>query len=160
MERFISECCQIILPTFYYIKSRDYLELSNRLYLYSLYCYFPPINKSLEQISEYLEPSCHTAEYKSPHLLFTAGALKLQWSGIHGLDFFQVVDESYDVEEVGLPLEHPHFQNVSNSDLKFHLVKSDFHQPQQLVDHMQQSLNYGIGLYLMTLQFVADCVKS
>ena len=100
-----------------------------------------------------------TAEYKSPYQLFLAGALELQQSGLHGLDFFENVDENYCVEEMGLPPEQSSYQDVSNPSLYFHLVESDFNQLQQLVDPTQ-SQNYGIDLYLLTLQFVSDCVEQ
>ena len=147
---------------FYYLESRGYLEPANGIHIYSLhYVYLPRINKSLDQFKNaWNHHGIRTAEYKSPYQLFTAGALELQQSGLRGLDFFENVDENYGVEEMGLPSEQSSYQNVSNSSLYFHLVESDFNQLQQLVDPTQQSQNYGIDLFLLTLQFVSDCVEQ
>ena len=134
---------------FYYLESRGYLEPANGIHIYSLhYGYLPRINKSLDQFKNtWNHHGIRTAEYKSPYQLFTAGALELQQqSGLRGLDFFENVDENYGVEEMGLPSEQSSYQNVSNSNLYFHLVESDFNQLQQLVDPTQQSQNYGIDL--------------
>ena len=139
-----------------------YLEPANGIHIYSLhYVYLPRINTSLDQFKNaWNHHGIRTAEYKSPYQLFTAGVLGLQQSGLRGLDFFENVDENYGVEEMGLPSEQSSYQNVSNSSLYFHLVESDFNQLQQLVDPTQQSQNYGIDLYLLTLQFVSDCVEQ
>jgi hypothetical protein len=68
--------------------------------------YLPKINQSLAQFKEgWNHHGIHTANSMSPHQLFAAGALQLQRSGLHGLDFFSAVDDQYGVEEVGLPPE-------------------------------------------------------
>ena len=56
------------------------------------------------------------------------------------------MNENYGVEELGLPPEEAGNQVLSISDLQFHLMEDD--------------LNYGIDLYLMTLQFVSECVRQ
>ena len=86
--------------------------------------------------------------------------MELQQSGLHGLDFFLNVNENYGVEELGLPPEEAGNQVLSISDLQFHLMEDDLQQLQELVNPLQESHNYGIDLYLMTLQFVSECVRQ
>ena len=49
---------------------------------------------------------------------FSDGALELQQSGLHGLDFFLSENENYGVEEQGLSPEKAANQMVSISDLQ------------------------------------------
>ena len=147
---------------FYYLESRGYLDPTSAIHLYSLhYVYLPRVNNSLEQFQGgWNHHGIRTADYKSPYQIFTAGALELQQSGLHGLDFFLNVNENYGVEELGLPPEEAGNQVLSFSDLQFHLMEDDLQQLQELVNPLQESRNYGIDLYLMTLQFVGECVRQ
>ena len=104
------------------------------MHLYSLhYVYLPLVNNSLEQFQGgWNHHGIRTADYKSPCQIFTAGALELQQSALHGLDFFLNVNENYGVEELGLPPEEAGKQVLSISDLQFHL-EDDLQQLQELV---------------------------
>ena len=61
------------------------------------------------------------------------------------------MNENYGVEELGLPPEEAGNQVLSISDLQFHLMEDDLQQLQELVNPLQESHNYCIDLYLMTL---------
>jgi len=84
------------------------LDLINEIHLYAIhYVYLPRINHVLVQFSEgWNHHGIRTADHHSPYQLFTAGVLQLQTSNLHGLDFFSNVDDTYGIEEVGLPSEN------------------------------------------------------
>ncbi len=144
---------------FYYLESLSLLDPINEFHLYCLhYVYLPRINKSIEQFqSGWNHHGIRTAGNMSPHQIFTTGALQLQHSGLRGLDFFQSVDESYGIEEIGLPTCEAGHQDVSS--LQFHLLNEDLLHLQERVNPVQDSQSYGIDLYIMTLQFVGECVR-
>ena len=70
------------------------------------------------------------------------------------------MNENYGVEELGLPPEEAGNQVLDITDLQFHLMEDDLQQLQELVNPLQESHNYGIDLYLTTLQFVGECVRQ
>lgn len=146
---------------FYYLEARGVLHPSNEIDLYCVhYVYLPRINRSLVQFKEgWNHHGIRTANNMSPHQLFVAGALRLQRSGLRGLDFFSTVDEQYGVEEVGLPPEENDIE-VTFSANRFSLEGGDLRQLQQLVNPLQESNDYGSELYLRTREFVYDTVRQ
>ena len=82
---------------FYYMEHQNYLDPDNTLHRYALrYTYLPRINRSLQMFVEgWNHHGICTEHNQSPHQLFTAGALRLQSSGLLALDFFERVDEMY-----------------------------------------------------------------
>ena len=105
------ETCLIVhfdcTTDFYFLEACGFLVPDDQLDLYSLhYVYIPRINRSLSQFEEcWNHHGIRTANSKSPHQLFTMGALQLQRSGLRALDFFSSIAEHYGIEEVGLPPE-------------------------------------------------------
>ena len=133
----------IILPRrIFLLSSRGYLDPTSAIHLYSVhYVYLPRVNNSLEQFQGgWNHHGIRTADYKSPYQIFTDGALKLQQSGLHGLDFFLNVNENYGVEELGLPPEEAGNQVLSISDLQFHLMEDNLQQLQELVNLITMAL--------------------
>ena len=90
---------------------------------------------------------------QTPNQLFTAGALRLQNSGLPAFDFFQMVTEDYGNEEEGVAPEK------SDSGVE---VPAIWIQPteaqliimqlQSAVDPLDDSDDYGISLYIRTLE--------
>lgn len=146
---------------FYYLEARGLLDPVRELDLYSLhFVYLPRINQSLARFERgWNHHGIRTANSRSPHQLFTAGALQLQQSGLRGLDFFSTVDvQQYGVEEVGLPPEENY--EVTFSVNRFMLVQTHLLQLQRVINPIQESQNYGIELFMRTRQFVYECVRQ
>ena len=90
---------------FYFMEQVDLLDCLNETHLYSLHynVFIPRINQALALfIGGWNHHSIRTAHRKSPHQLFTTGALLLQHSGLAALDFFENVEE-----ECGIDMEGP-----------------------------------------------------
>ncbi len=145
---------------FYFLEARGLLQSVNEVHLYALhYVYLPRINQSLTRFCDgWNHHGIPTAQHQSPHQMFTAGALRLQESGLHGLDFFTDVDSFYGVEELGLPSEDS--QGVQIPENSFCLREDHFRQLQGHVDPLQESPNYGIDLYVRTVEFSLDCIDQ
>ena len=140
---------------FYFLEARGRLDPLNAIHLYSLhYVYLPRINHSLEEFQEgWNHHGIRTADSRSPYQIFTAGALQLQQAGLHGLDFFHDVDDSYGLEELGLPPDDQTGE-VNIAEVHFRLVDDDFRRLQQLVNPLQESHSYGTDLYGNTLHLL------
>lgn len=85
---------------FYFMEQTDVLDPLNEEHIYALhYVFIPRINRAL---SEFMRGWNHlpirSAHHKSPHQLFTAGALLLQHSGLVALDFLDDVDDTYGID--------------------------------------------------------------
>ena len=82
-------------------------------------CLFTTSKQFTEQFQDgWNHHGIRTANYKSPYQIFTDGALELQQSGLHSLDFFLNVNENYGFEELGLSPEEAGNQMVSIYDLQ------------------------------------------
>ncbi len=127
---------------FYYLEARGYLDLVNEVHLYYLhYVFLPRINNSLDKFQRgWNHHGIRTANSKSPQM-FTAGALRLQQSGLAGLDFFADVNDAYGVDEVGLaPQDNDRITQVTVSRMTFCLVEEDLLRLKQLVNPIETIL--------------------
>ena len=148
---------------FHHLEARGILDPVNAIHPYCLhYVFLPRLNHSIHQFQDgWNHHPIRTASNQSPYQIFTAGALELQRSGLVGLDFFEDVDDSFGLEELGHP---PHDRDTGDNtgvevtSIDFNLVESDLLLLKQLVNPLQVSANYGIDLYETTLQFVCQCI--
>ena len=109
---------------FYFMEHHDILNQLNECHLWTLhYIFLPRINKSLREfVNSWNSHPIRTANHKSPHQLFTAGALLLQNSGLAAMDFFENVTDSYGVDPDGpVPLDDDDEDNIiiPQNPLKF-----------------------------------------
>ena len=105
------------------------LDTLNDEHLYALhYVYLPHINQALDKFRDgWNSHPIRTAHNKSPHQIFTAGALLLQHSNLTALDFFDTVDVTYGVDDdEGLVLDE------ENTTVVGHASESDSHLHQVL----------------------------
>ena len=88
---------------FYFMEHHDILDKLNEYHLWALhYVFLPRINKALEEfVNSWNNHPIRTAGHKSPHQLFTAGALLLQNSQLAAMDFFDNVSENYGIDPEG-----------------------------------------------------------
>ena len=125
----------------------DLLDPLNEEHMYALqYVFIPRINKALSEfVKGWNHHPIQTAHNKSPHQLFTAGALLLQHSGLTALDFFHTVDDTYGIDVDGpVPSDGG---DVVVPEVSFHLNREDLVGLQQVVDPLATSEEYGIDLY-------------
>ena len=100
-----SHCCatSFYYQLFYYMEQHDLLDPINENHLFALhYVYLPRINRSLKQFKEAW--NCHglrTEREKTPNQLFTAGLLRLRYSGLDAVDLFEDVSDEYGQSEEG-----------------------------------------------------------
>ena len=111
---------------FYFMEHQDLLDpLKQNEHLYALqYVFIPCINKALSEfVKGWNHHPIRTAHNKSPHQLFTEGALLLQHSGLTALDFFRIVDDTYGIDVDGpIPSNEG---DVVVPEVSFHLNRED-----------------------------------
>ena len=75
---------------FYFVEQNDLLHPLEERNLFALhYIYIPRINRALASFTAgWNNHSVHTAQNKSPYILFSAGMLLLRHSGLTAQDFF------------------------------------------------------------------------
>ena len=154
--RDMHRCVTILFyKLFYFMEQVDLLDCSNETHLYALhYVFIPRINRALSEFMRgWNHHSIRSAHHKSPHQLFTAGALLLQHSGLAALDFFKDVDDTYGTDidgSISSPEGSVVVPEVSNC-----LNSENFTRLQQTVNPLTASDDFGIDLYEEVLQFMS-----
>ena len=144
---------------FYFLEHQNHLDPDNDVHRYALhYVYLPRINHSLEVFQEcWNHHSVRTENNMSPHQIFTAGSLHLQRAGLHALDFFDNVDDTYGAYDDFVE-QDDHAVNVSSNH--FQLSDDAFAQLCHNVDPRAPSTNFGIELYLQALSFIRQTLNT
>ena len=145
---------------FYFMEQNGLLDHLNEKHLWALhYVFIPRINKSIQEfVNSWNNHPLHTAGHKSPHQLFTAGALLLQNSQLSSLDFFHQVDSDYGIDPDGpLPVsdDDRDVEGVSVPETSLRFSDSDMTIIKQTIDPSGYSDNYGIDLYEQTVSFIS-----
>ena len=142
---------------FYFMENHGILDPLNEHHLYALqFVYLPRINKTLTEFTQsWNHHPLRTANHKSPHQLFTAGAILLQNSQLPGLDFFHEVDDQYGIDMDG-PLPVDGGQHVQIPSTSLHFSDSDMDFLRRCVDPCAPSDSYGINLYEQVLQIILN----
>ncbi len=145
---------QLFYKLFYHLEYHNLLDPLNEAHLAAInYIFKPRINQALRHFKEgWNSHRIRTAHNHSPHQLFVSGALRLRQSGLIALDFFDGVNELYGVTEEGLSTDDDTF-SVEIPENTFHLEDDHFEELRRQIDPLSQSNNYGIDLYLQTLDF-------
>ena len=147
---------------FYFMEDRGLFDPSDSQHIYTLhYVYKPRINKTLLEFRDgWNQHGIHTAQGKTPHQLFTAGALELRYAGIPSVDFFEDVNNTFGIDEEE---DYPALVDDSGINIPecaFVLEDTHFSSLQQEVDPLQSSDNFGIDLYLQALYFVSQIIHD
>ena len=130
---------------FYFMKHHDILDKLNEYHLWALhYVFLPRINKALEKfVNSWNNHPLRTAGHKSPHQLFTAGALLLQNSQLAAMDVFDNVSENYGIDPEGpAPIDDDGGIVIPQTPLKF--SSTDLDTLNQQVNPLGSMNNYGI----------------
>ena len=97
--------------------------------------FLPRINRALEQFhAAWNDHGVRTEGGQTPNQLFTAGALRLQNSGLPVVDFFQMVPDDYSNEEEGIASEEDTGGGVEVPPLAIELTEEQLLQLQSAVD--------------------------
>ena len=144
---------------FYYLENNSLLNPIVDEHLFALhYIFLPRINRSLQHFQEsWNDHRIRTEKGLTPNQLFTTGMLRLQNSGLAAVDFFSQVPENYGIEEDGVStfddaVEIP-IVALTLSDTELATLRS-------LVNPLEHSDNFGINLYVKTLQFLAQRTQN
>ena len=126
------------------------------------YVYLPRINQSLQVFREgWNYHRIRTEHNLSPHQLFVQGALQLQRSQLHALDFFDHVDAMYGIEleesEINIPSDDEYTVYIPPNS--FQLTEEVLLQLQATVNPLAESHNFAIELYLEVLHFISIHVQ-
>ena len=93
----------------------------------------------------------------TPNQLFTMGMLQSKHSGLTAMDFFNIVDESYGVEEDGLVPEDDEGVEAPRNTLQLselQLSEQQLSELQEAIDPLADSEDYGISIYTTTLRYL------
>lgn len=146
---------------FYFMEQVDILDPLNEEHLYALHFVFiPRISRALSEfMSGWNHHPIRTAHNKSPHQLFTAGALLLQHSGLAALDFFDDVDDTYGIDvDAPVPAQREH--DVVVPEVATTLSSEHVSQLTRTVDPLKDSNEFGIDIYEEVLQFISSVSRS
>ena len=145
---------------FYFLEYRNHLIPDNKFHRYALhYIYLPRINRSLKVFKEgWNNHSIRTEHSLSPNQLFVQGALQLQRTGLHALDFFEHVDDTYGVEDDDTAVENEYTVHIPSNS--FSLTEEHLVDLRSSVTPLAESDNFAIDLYLQTLTFLRTIVSN
>lgn len=146
---------QLYHRLFYAMEDEGILDVNNVQHLFALhYVFLPRIDRALQAFaSGWNHHPLSTCKHKSPLQLYTEGMILLNHNGVPALDYSNPVDTGeygveYDLESVDLEIE--------SIDIPAVTVSHDDTILQGLVNPLQESSNYGIELYLQTLEYLAS----
>ena len=143
---------------FYYLEQNDFLDAVDEKHIFALhYVYVPRINRSLRQFKEaWNSHGLRTERGQTPNQLFTAGLLRLRFSGMDAVDLFDSVPDAYGVAEEGMSSEADNEDSEGVVVPQSSLVVS----PEQM-SRIQEDVNpfsddnyYGISLYRRVVELV------
>ena len=140
---------------FYFLEESDLLDPINDQHLFALHFVFlPRINGALDHFRmAWNDHGLHTERNRTPRQIFTAGALRLRHSGSPALDFFDGVPETYGIDQEGLSAQ-AESGGVEIPPIRVNLTSDQLSELQSRVLPLSESNNFGIDLYVRTLEFL------
>ena len=122
------------------------------------YVFLPRINKAIKDFKNaWNHHGVRTEKGLTPNQLFTSGMLQLSHSGLTAMDFFDIVDDNYGVEEEGLVPEADEEEGVEIPYNTIELSEQQIHALQAAVDPTTDSEDYGITMYTTLYIFLTLC---
>ena len=150
MEGQPSLCNFLFYRLFYYMEQNDLLDPINENRLFALhYVYLPCKNRSLKQVKEAW--NCHglrTERGKPPNQLFTAGLLRLRYSGLDAVELFEDVSDEYGESEEGGSHNAEAVddnQGVSVPQLSVSITPMQLSRIHEAVSPLSEDSEYGIS---------------
>jgi len=160
IERLWRDMHRCVTSTFYrlcyYLENHDLLNPLVSQHIYALqYAYIPRINRALSHFQEaWNNHGLRTERGQTPNQLFTAGALRLHNAGLVSLDFFDAVPDAYGIDEEGVGSPGSDEEGVVVPPLDFELTGEQLRELQAAVHPLSDSEEFGIDLYIRTLEFL------
>ena len=147
---------QLFHRMFYYMEYHNLLDPINEKQMYALhYVFLPRINKALKDFKDaWNHHGVRTEKGMTPNQLFSSGMLRLKHSGLTAMDFFDIVDDNYGVEEEGLVPGEDDDEGVEVPRNTLQLSEQQFQELHEAVNPLADSDDYGISIYINTLQYL------
>lgn len=101
-------------------------------------------------------PRCSNREGNDSQSVVHFGMLKLKHSGLTALDFFDIVDDNYGVDEEGLVPPEDDDEGVELPCNAIQLSEQQLTELTEAIDPLGDSDDYGISVYVRTVQ----CLES
>ena len=139
------------------MEQNDILDPIDEKHLFALhYVFVCRINRSLRQFKEaWNSHGLHTERGQTPNQLFTAGLLRLRYSGLTAVDVFESVSEEYgQFEEGGSNVDDN--EGVSVPQLSFSATPIQLSQIQETVNPLSDDDEYGLSLYRRVLEMLGN----
>ena len=139
---------------FYHLEEQGLLDPLNEMHIFALhYIYIPRINHSLKCFQDgWNHHGIRTVRHLSPMQLYHQGIFRLQLSGLVALDFLNQVDLNYGISNEDPRPEEHNAIDVPQSHFSF--GERQLLHLQNNINPLQQCDDYGIELYLSTLQYI------
>ncbi len=134
-------------------------------HLFSLhYVFLPKINQSLNAFRlSWNNHGLRTERGMNPQQLFTAGVLQMRHSGLVAVDFFNQVSDEYgsesDEESFGL-IDINDIEGVFIPESSLSPTELQLAELQEHVNPLTYTEDYGVSLYIETLQIVQSWSRS
>ncbi len=153
--RDMHQCATVVFyKLFYYMEHHDLLNPLNEQHLYALhYVFIPRINRALSDFRQgWNHHPLRTSNHKSPHQLFTAGALLLQHSQLQAMDLFEPVDELYGIDVNGpVPTID---ESIVVPEVNINLSENSLFYLERTINPLRHSDEYGVDIYSEVLAFL------
>ena len=154
----------IFYRLFYHLEENELLNPIDNVQLYALhYVYKPRINRSLQQFVEaWNNHGVRTEHGQTPNQLFTVGSLQLRNAGLTALDFFDQVTDNYGIDsDLGVSIASDEDdEGVEVPQTELEISDDQIAELQSLVNPLEESLEFGVDLYLRVLQPLLSFVND
>ena len=167
IERLWRDLFQSVIVTFYrlfyHMEHHGLLDQLSDIHRFALhYIYLPRINKSLDCFrSSWNHHSIRTEHNSTPSQLFTAGALRLRHMGLVALDFFELINDNYGIDiSDALVVNDDDDDRIETPDSTIQLTSEQLSHLQATIDPLSDSDDYGIDLYVQTVDMVQQMLST
>ena len=142
---------------FYYLEENELLDPIDDVHIFALhFVYRPRINQALLQfVAAWNNHGVRTEHSHTPNQLFTSGALQLRNAGLTALDFFNHVPPTYGIDnDLGVFVATDTHEGVEVPPTDIGLSDQQVEDLQSAVDPLSESQEFGVDLYLQTLELI------
>lgn len=143
---------------FYYMEHNGILDPMDEKHLFALhYVFVPRINRSLQQFKEaWNSHGLRTEKGQTPNQLYTAGLLRLRYSGLNAIDVFETVSGEYGQSEEGASNVEGDDEGVSVPRLALSITPEQMSQIQNTVNPISDDDQYGLSLYRSVIEILDE----
>ncbi len=140
---------------FYFLEENYNLNIDNYIHMFALhYIFIPRINSALDIFSQsWNYHSIRTENYKTPRQLYLEGMVK---NNFKGLEDFNIDIDNYGIDWEGPISTDDEIQQVNIDPINNILSISQLSNLQHIINPLAEDGNFGINLYLMTLEFIQN----